>query len=155
MTSIRTTSGLFAALSFLLVLPVLGFAGCDRDRPEAPASVDARGPKGIEVTRMQLGSQLLGDKRVAESKDSFRPNDTIYLSVETRGDAAGQLEAVWEYENGQEVDRTTQRIAPRGSAATTEFHISKPDGWPEGQYEVSLLVDGREVESREFEVERN
>jgi hypothetical protein len=155
MTSGRTLPHLFAVLFLLTFLPVLGLAGCDRDREPTPGSVDARGPQGIEVTNVQLGSRLLSDKRVAEQKDEFRPNDTIYLSVETRGDAAGELEAVWEYESGHEVDRTTHRIAPGATAATTEFHISKPDGWPVGKYEVSLHVDGREVESREFEVERN
>jgi hypothetical protein len=47
----------------------------------------------------------------------------------------------WTYEDGQVVDESEQVIAPQGSAAT-EFHITKPDGLPAGNYKVEVSVDG-------------
>ena len=39
------------------------------------------------------------------------------------------------------MDESEQTIAPTGSAAT-EFHISKPDGWPAGKYKLEVLLNG-------------
>jgi hypothetical protein len=61
------------------------------------------------------------------------------------------LKARWTYQDGQVVDETEQAIAPTGDAAT-EFHISKPDGWPVGQYRVEVFLDGNPVQAMEFQV---
>ncbi len=37
--------------------------------------------------------------------------------------------------------------------ATTEFHISKPDGWPAGDYQVEILVDGKSAATKSFKVQ--
>jgi hypothetical protein len=51
------------------------------------------------------------------------------------------------------VDESTQNIAPTGSAATvTEFHLSKPDGWPAGGYKVEVLLNGTSAGTRDFKV---
>jgi hypothetical protein len=34
----------------------------------------------------------------------------------------------------------------------TEFHISKPDGWPAGKYSVVISIDGKPAGSQDFEV---
>jgi hypothetical protein len=44
-------------------------------------------------------------------------------------------------------------IAPTGPA-TTEFHISKPSGWPAGKYKVEISADGAPAGSKEFEVKK-
>jgi hypothetical protein len=43
-------------------------------------------------------------------------------------------------------------IAPDG-AAQSEFHVSKPDGWSAGSYEVEILVDGIPSGRRDFSVD--
>ena len=48
-------------------------------------------------------------------------------------------------------DSTVQTITPTGPAVT-EFHVSKPDGWPQGSYRVEVFADGEAVGAREFEV---
>lgn len=45
------------------------------------------------------------------------------------------------------MDETEQTIAPTGESAT-EFHISKPDGWPAGKYRVEILLNGATVQTR-------
>jgi hypothetical protein len=50
------------------------------------------------------------------------------------------------------VKEDTATITPTGPA-TTEFHISKPDGWPAGDYSVEILLDGKSVATKSFKVQ--
>jgi hypothetical protein len=78
--------------------------------------------------------------------------DTIYVSVRTEGGASSaRLSARWTYEDGQLVGDSTQTVSASGSAVT-EFHVSKPDGWPEGRYKVEVSLDGAPAGQREFRV---
>jgi uncharacterized protein YfaS (alpha-2-macroglobulin family) len=93
------------------------------------------------------------DRRVSAPTNAFRPTDTIYASVVTTGSApSATLTARFTYQDGQLVNESSQTIAPTGSDAT-EFHISKPDGWPAGQYRVEVLLDGRSVSTKDFQVQ--
>lgn len=117
---------------------------------EEPAAVEQ---EGVEVAGVTLGTAVGADRRVTAEAGTFRPSDTIYASVETEGVApSADLTARWTYEDGQVVDETSRTIAPNGPEVT-EFHISKPDGWPTGGYEVVILLDGREAERASFTVE--
>jgi len=61
------------------------------------------------------------------------------------------LSARWTYQDGQVVNESQQSIAPKGPA-TTEFHISKPDGWPKGKYQVAIAANGLPAGTKEFTV---
>ena len=61
------------------------------------------------------------------------------------------LTARWTYGDGQVVDESSQTISPTGPAMT-EFHVSKASGWPKGDYKVSIMLDGHEVQSKDFKV---
>jgi hypothetical protein len=74
--------------------------------------------------------------------------------VVTEGTAsAATLVARWLFEDGQTVEETSQSITP-GGTTVTEFHVSKPSGWPEGKYKVEILLNGERVDSKDFEVKR-
>ena len=49
------------------------------------------------------------------------------------------------------MNESSETIAPTG-AATTAFHISKPDGWPTGNYKVEISLDGKVVATKDFSV---
>jgi hypothetical protein len=36
--------------------------------------------------------------------------------------------------------------------AANEFHISKPDGWPAGDYQVEISLDDKPVGTKKFSV---
>lgn len=55
--------------------------------------------------------------------------------------------------DGQVVKEESRQIAPNG-AATTEFHVSKPDGWPEGEYKVEVSLNGTPSGTKSFEVRK-
>ncbi len=82
---------------------------------------------------------------------SFTTRDTVYAVVTTEGVPAGTpITAHWTYQTGQTVDSTTQTIA--ADNAVTQFHVLKPMGWPKGNYKVAILIDGRPMGDKEFEV---
>jgi hypothetical protein len=122
--------------------------GSDTPAPNSPAAPAA----SVSVVAVTLGSAVGSDKKVSAASETFAPTDTIYASVDTQGAAASaSLSARWTYEDGQTVHEEMQTIAPTGPA-TTEFHMSKPDGWPKGGYKVEIMLDGVPVRTASFRV---
>jgi hypothetical protein len=115
--------------------------------PAAPAPVQA-----VSVATVDLGTAVGPDQKVTSPTTTFGPKDTIYAAVSTTGAASNAtLGAKWTYQDGQTVNDSSQTIAPNGPAVTT-FHISKPDGWPTGNYKVEIMLDGASVASKDFTV---
>jgi hypothetical protein len=107
----------------------------------------------VSVSGVQLGRSLGTDGRVASEASTFKPTDTIYAAVNTEGaSTSAMLSARWTYQDGQVVDTTSRAIAPTG-AASTEFHIAKPSGWPKGSYKVEIMLNGAPAASKDFKVE--
>lgn len=118
----------------------------------APAPTAAPAPAPFRVGTVDVGNAIGADKRVTTPSTTLAPGDTIYASVATTGAAPSvTLVARWTYGDGQIVTEQNQLIAPTGPA-NSEFHISKPDGWPVGSYKVEILADGAPVASKTFEV---
>jgi len=154
-----------AALAAAL-LASLALAGCKKDEPAAPpppvaapapASTPAPAPAPrVSVTSVDLGNAVDGNNRVTTPATTFASTDTIHASVATASSdpstpQAGQLTARWTYEGDQVVDETSRDFNFTGSG-TTAFEISKPDGWPTGNYRVEILHDGQVVQTRDFEI---
>ena len=130
-----------AVLSLLLAAT---FYGCSASPPPAQTSV--------KVTDIDVGRSIAADKTIADKTDSFRPTDIFYVSVKTEGSApSATLAARWTYQDGQVVDNSTQTIAPTGPAVT-EFHLSKPSAWPEGDYKVEIHLNGASAGTKTFKV---
>jgi hypothetical protein len=106
----------------------------------------------VRVSDVKVGRALGADKRLTDETNEFRPADVIYAVVETRGTGPNTaLQARWTYEDGQVVDESSRSISASGEDIT-EFHISKPSGWPKGKYKVQILLNGAPAESEDFEV---
>jgi hypothetical protein len=147
--AIRVTS-----LIALCVWLGLGPLGCSRNKQEARTDTQSQSPstQEIQVSKVDLGRNVGSDKRVTDPTTEFHPNETIYATVLTNGSAPNAtVTARWTYQDGQIVEETTQAVAP-GTDAATEFHISKPDGWPAGKYKLEVLVNGTPAATKEFEV---
>jgi hypothetical protein len=133
----------------LCIALVLVSAGC---RAEPETGTTGTTGTAVRVTDVTLGRAIGGDKAVTDSTDDFKPNDTIYASIATDGSAASTtLRALWTYQDGQVVNDSNRTIAAN-NRERTEFHISKPGGFPTGNYEVEIFLDGRSVEKKKFEV---
>lgn len=144
-------------ISFVLALGVLlGACGGDDGNGEVatPNSTPSQAPavENLRVTSLDLGKSLDANRRVASTTNEFAPMDTIYASVVTQGSSnTGNLTARWTFEDGQVVDETSQPISSTMSSAT-EFHISKPDGFPTGSYNVEILLNGQSADREDFTV---
>lgn len=114
-----------------------------------PMDETAPAPAGVTVITVDLGNAVGTDNRVTTPATSFAGTDTIHASVATDG-AGGNLTARWTFQDGQVVD-TQDKTIPAG-AQVTDFSISKPDGWPAGNYKVEISLDGQPVASKDFTV---
>lgn len=147
----KLTFALIAALALVL-------GGCGKKdeppRPKTSESPSTAPAAGVTINAITLGKAIGPTKQVVESSDSFARNDTIYASVATSGTGNATLNAKWTYRaNGQDVSvrDDTQTINATGPA-TSEFHVSKPDGWPTGDYKVEVSSSGSPPVSRTFTV---
>jgi hypothetical protein len=145
---------LFGTSILALSLSLMLSAACTKSRENPDATGTSGTSVGVRVSQVELGRSVTADKTISGSTDSFKPSDTIYASIATEGAApSATLKARWTYQDGQVVDESTQTIAPTRDART-EFHISKPDGWPAGKYKLELFVNGSSAATKDFEVER-
>jgi len=122
----------------------------------APATTDTTpAVVAFKVDSMELGKAVGADQKVTEAATTFAPKDTIYVSVATEGASpAAKLKAKWTFgAKDQAVDEKEVTIAPTGPA-NTEFHISKPSGWPVGKYKVEVFADGTSAGTKDFEVKK-
>jgi hypothetical protein len=137
-------------LAVCVALMALG--GCKRTEEKPAPQAAPQAADAFRVTRVDLGNAIGADKKVTAPATAFKPNDTIYASVITEGAAPSvALSARWTFEDGQLVNEATQNIAPTGPAVT-EFHISKPDGWPAGKYNLALSANGKPAGAAQFTV---
>ncbi|MHB1224927.1 MAG: hypothetical protein ACYC2G_12945 [Gemmatimonadaceae bacterium] len=147
----RTLAGA-VVLALSLTACNKGDGGDTAMRDVPPPTTSASQAAAIQVTDLEVGRALGPDGGVVEDIDDFAAGDTIYAVAHTTGMASGAtLTARWTYGDGQVVDESSQTISPTGPART-EFHVSKAGGWPAGDYKVTIMLDGREVESEEFKV---
>ena len=149
----------YLAIAGLAAL-VLGFAGCKKEAPPPPPApppapkVEAPAPAPVSVASITLGKAIGTDKKVTAAADSFAKADTIYAVVETTGTGNATLKAKWTYHKGDksaDVDESTSTIAATGPA-TNEFHVSKPSGWPPGDYQVEIFVGDKSAGMKKFTV---
>jgi len=101
-----------------------------------------------------VGKAIGPDKKITAPVESFAKGDTIYASVDTTGTGTATLKAKWTYKKGDQttvVNEESQTINASGPA-TTEFHVSKPGGWPAGDYQVELFLDDKPIGMKMFTV---
>ncbi|SFS17226.1 hypothetical protein SAMN05216570_3500 [Dyella sp. OK004] len=119
--------------------------------PAAQPAPAAPAPAAVSVASIDLGSAVGADQKVTMATTSFATKDTIHAAVSTTGSGTATLAAKWTYQDGQTVKEDSKSIAPTGPS-TTEFEISKPDGWPVGNYKVEVSLNGQPAGSKDFSV---
>ena len=151
MTRIRIP--LFAAMAVAAI-------ACGRNEvPDADSAAAAPAPAApAMVTTIETGKSIDANKRVVDTTSMFAPNDTLYVSVVTsNATASNTVKAVVTFQDGQVVDSASQTIAVpamTGGNSVTEFHLSKPGGWPAGTYTVEVWLDGTSAGTRTLTVQR-
>jgi hypothetical protein len=112
-------------------------------------------PAAVSVKAVTVGKAIGADKRVTAPASSFAKSDTIYASVETDGTGTASLKAKWTFHKGDKValvNENAQTVVATGPAVT-EFHISKPDGWPAGDYQIEVFLNDASARTQKFTVQ--
>lgn len=152
-------------IPFLVIAAlVLGLAGCKKEAPPPPPppapapapKVEAPppAPAVVSVGNITLGKAIGADKKVTAATDTFAKGDTIYASIETTGSGTATLKAKWTFHKGDkaaDVSEATDTLNATGPAVT-EFHVSKPSGWPPGDYQVEIFLGDKSAGVKKFTV---
>ncbi len=149
----------------LLGLSLLVLSGCKKEQPPPPPPPPppvtqppaAPPPAPFRVTLVELGKGIRPDNTVQNATSTFGPKDTIYLVVTSDGmTPAAVLATRWTFgPKDVQVHEESKTVSPPSEKPVhTEFHISKPSGWPAGDYKVVLTVDGQPVQTKTFTVPR-
>ena len=138
-------------------LAFAALTACSKEKQEAAgdvtpgAAAPAPAAPTVAVADIDLG-RAVSNARVAEKMDNFKATDTVYASVHTTGSSpSSTVMARWTFEDGQVVTESSQSIAPTGDA-WTEFHISKPGGFPKGKYKVEVFLDSKSSGTKDFTI---
>jgi hypothetical protein len=149
------------AASLIVLLVTGGTVACKKSEPPPPpppppTTTTTTLPAPVSVTGITLGNAIDADKRVATPLEAFGAKDTIYASVETAGLGHAKLRALWSFVKGEKTAKVDETVIEFDSAtpAVNEFHVSKPSGWPKGDYKVDVFLgDAAEpVMSKAFKV---
>jgi hypothetical protein len=145
------------AIAFTLALTV-GLAGCDDgadaelETTPAPAAGDVAPIDELDVAEVRVGRAIGTDLRIVDETDDFAPGDSVHAAIRLDGTAtAASLTARWTTESDSLLQEETQTVAPAGEQWAT-FSFATPD-LPAGDYELKILLNGEQVEEREFSIE--
>jgi len=105
----------------------------------------------LKVTTVQLGKTLNSDNSVGTHTTTFKPSDTVFVSVLTPASGSGTIETTWYY-GSSKVSEMKKDVSYHGEAAT-EFRFHNSAGLPPGPYRVEVFLDGQPVGERTFKVE--
>ena len=123
-------------------------------RTTTPSTPPAATSAGVAVGSVSVGNAVGPDKKIQGYSASMAPGDTIYVSIETTGKGDATLKSRWTYvKDGKSmlVKEDARKVSTTGPA-THEFHISKPDGWPQGDYQIEVFVNDTAAVIRRFNV---
>ncbi len=105
----------------------------------------------LTARSMQVGKSLNSDNSVGTLTSTFKRNDTIYTALLTDGSGRGTISAKFTY-GGRVIAEPEKRVSMKGSGAT-EFHIEYSGGFPPGDYDIELFLNGQSVGTRKVRVE--
>jgi hypothetical protein len=146
-------------IPLLALMSVAALACSKKDVPPADSAAAAPAPApAAMVTTIETGKHIDVNKRVVDTTSVFAPNDTLYVSVVTsNATPSTTVRSVVTFQDGQVVDSSSQAVAApatTGGTSVTEFHLTKPGGWPTGNYTVEVWLDGQSAGTRTISVRR-
>lgn len=106
----------------------------------------------LSVIDVDMGRHVDADRQITDKTDDFAPTDTIFASVHTSGTAnSGVIVGRWTFQDGSVVEEKTDTVTTAGDARSA-FYIVKPGGLAKGEYTLHVLIDGKEVRTKDVDV---
>ena len=106
----------------------------------------------LALANIQVGRSLNQDRSVASITTLFKPSETIYVAVQTSAAGKGVISVKWKF-GTQVIDEPSKQVNYDGPAST-EFHLTNSGGFPPGDYSVDVFIDGVQVGTRTFKVDK-
>jgi hypothetical protein len=140
----------------ILVVAGAVSTACSKEQREkvdtAAGSVESATRAALSVIDVDMGRGISVDSTIANKTDDFTTKDTIYASVHTSGTANnGAVVGRWVGPDSSVVEEKTNTVTTNGDARTV-FRLAKPGGLARGRYTFHVLIDGRDVRSKEITV---
>ncbi len=106
----------------------------------------------FRIVSVQLGNAVDAERRIEKEKGVFAAKDTLYAAVLSTGKHQGlKLSAQWTGPNAAPIASSEQALVPASPTVTT-FSLRNPNGWPPGDYQVVIAINGQAMETKKFEV---
>ncbi len=104
----------------------------------------------LTVSTIQVGRSLNEDGSIASLTTTFKPSETVYVSILNPDRGEGTIGVKWYY-GSQLLSEREKKVDYKGANAT-EFNLQSAAGFPEGGYSVEVFLDGTSVGRRNFNV---
>ncbi len=104
----------------------------------------------LALANLQIGRSLNQDRSVASITTLFKPNETVFVVVQTTAAGKGVIAVKWKF-GTQVIDEPSKTVSYDGPAST-EFQLKNSGGFPPGDYSVDIFIDGVQVGTRAFKV---
>jgi predicted cobalt transporter CbtA len=109
-------------------------------------------PGGFHIVSVLLGNAVDAQNVVLVDSAVFARRDPIYASVLSSGASQGlKVSARWLGPDGVTFAETAQPLVPTTPTSTT-FSVSNPQGWPVGDYQLQIGINGHFMEKKNFKV---
>ena len=159
-------------LTQALLVAVVGsvaIVGCKKNEeaappPPPPAAQTAPPPPPApaataSIAAVDIGTAVDAGMKVTTAASTFKPADTVHVSIGTAtsdpaATVAGKVGAKLVYldKSGEMVVSDETRDLNLSNTGNTSFQFAKPSGWPVGKYRIDISLDGKVVQSKEFDV---
>jgi hypothetical protein len=106
----------------------------------------------LALANIQVGRSLNQDRSIGSITTLFKPNETVYVAVQTTAAGKGVISVRWKF-GAQVIDEPSKQVDYDGPSST-EFHLQNSGGFPPGDYSVDILIDGVQVGTRAFKVDQ-
>lgn len=130
-------------------------AGCSKkEEPTTTNTTTINTTETPAVAALTMASKVDGGNNPTNSTTTFSKTDTIWAVADLTGTAVGTpVEAHWFHTtSNQQINANTVTTTSAGEHRLP-FFISKPDGWPTGDYRVDILINGSVMKSSTFQVQ--
>lgn len=151
--SMRSHFLVFVLAAALVAVSIIGCGKTEKPAVENNAPSLQIQMKAPEVTSMTLASKVDAVNNPANNTTAFSPMDTVWAITDVINLPAGAvIEAHWKYTTANEEINTNRVTVSEPGEQRLPFFIANREGWPVGEYQLTIAINGNVMKSQAFTV---